>query len=329
MPASQKRLAALPEKQESHAMKTPPRSADAIADLIAVARDLRDKNGGCPWDIEQTHESLAKHLLEESSELIEVIEHGLTPATDDAFKEELGDVLFQVVIHAQLAAESGRFTFSDVARGITDKLIVRHPHVYGDVSAETPGEVLRNWEAIKAREREKKQQRGQTTSYLDGVPKILPALQRAERLGEKAARVGFDWPEDTDVRGPAGPRTAAGGPEDTDVRGPAGQNGTRMLREKINEELKELDEVTGVDQERMTEEFGDLLFALAQYGRRLGIDSEGALRKACTKFETRFRVMEGEAASRISSGEKLSADEWDRLWRFAKETVTQRGGVSS
>ena len=292
-------------------MKTPPRSTDAIADLIAVARDLRDKNGGCPWDIEQTHESLAKHLLEESSELIEVIEHGLTPATDDAFKEELGDVLFQVVIHAQLAAESGRFTFSDVARGITDKLIVRHPHVYGDVSAETPGEVLRNWEAIKAREREKKQQRGQTTSYLDGVPKILPALQRAERLGEKAARVGFDWPEDTDVRGPAG------------------QNGTRMLREKINEELKELDEVTGVDQERMTEEFGDLLFALAQYGRRLGIDSEGALRKACTKFETRFRVMEGEAASRIRSGEKLSADEWDRLWRFAKETVTQRGGVSS
>ena len=265
-------------------VKKPPQSENPIADLVAVAHDLRDRNGGCPWDIEQTHASLAKHLLEEASELIEVIEQGITPETDAAFKEELGDVLFQVVIHAQLAAEEGRFTFDDVARGIADKLISRHPHVYGDVSADTPDQVLKNWEAIKARERQKKQAR---TSYLDGVPKTLPALQRAERLGEKASRTGFDWPK--------------------------GEIGTQMLRAKISEELAELDEVSGGDQARVKEELGDLLFAVAQYGRRLGIDSEGALRHACNKFDRRFRSMETEAA-----GKDLSLDEWDVLWNQAK-----------
>ncbi|HNA79032.1 MAG TPA: MazG family protein, partial [Turneriella sp.] len=179
--------------QKNDLMKKPPQSTDPLADLLQVARDLRDKNGGCPWDLEQSHESLAKHLLEEASELIEVIEHGLTPDTDEAFKEELGDVLFQVVIHAQLAAEEGRFAFADVARTIADKLITRHPHVYGELQVADSAQVLKNWEAIKARERARKQKR---TSYLDGVPKILPALQRAERLGEKAARTGFDWVND-------------------------------------------------------------------------------------------------------------------------------------
>lgn len=265
-------------------MKIPPHSENPLADLIAVAHDLRDKNGGCPWDLEQTHTSLAKHLLEESSELIEVIEQGISPETDAAFKEELGDVLFQVVIHAQLAAEEGRFTFADVARGIADKLISRHPHVYGDASADTPEQVLRNWEAIKARERQKKQAR---TSYLDGVPKTLPALQRAERLGEKASRTGFDWPQ--------------------------GDPGTKMLRAKISEELAELDEVSAADQVRAKEELGDLLFAVAQYGRRLGIDSEGALRQACNKFDRRFRSMEIDAA-----GKNLSLEEWDVLWNRVK-----------
>lgn len=263
-----------------------------MADLIAVARDLRDKNGGCPWDLEQTHTTLAKHLLEESSELIEVIEQGITPETDAAFKEELGDVLFQVVIHAQLAAEEGRFTFSDVARFIADKLVSRHPHVYGDVSAENPEQVLKNWEAIKARERQKKQQR---TSYLDGVPKTLPALQRAERLGDKASRTGFDWPK--------------------------GEAGTQMIRVKIDEELAELDAAPAGNEEKRREELGDLLFAVAQYGRRLGIDSEGALRLACSKFENRFRHMESEAGQRISAGEDIPLAEWDDLWNRAKSTA--------
>jgi MazG family protein len=134
-------------------MKKPPQSNDPVADMLQVARDLRDKDGGCPWDLEQTHESLAKHLLEEASELIEVIEQGLNPANDEAFKEELGDVLFQVVIHAQLAAEEGRFTFADVARAVADKLITRHPHVYGELQVADSAQVLKNWEAIKARER--------------------------------------------------------------------------------------------------------------------------------------------------------------------------------
>lgn len=284
-------------------MKTPPQTPDAIADLLQVARDLRDKNGGCPWDLEQTHATLAKHLLEESSELIEVIEKGINHETDAEFKEELGDVLFQVVIHSQLATEENRFNFQDVARYIADKLISRHPHVYGqpdaihgsadpsssmntgDVTATNSKDVLKNWEAIKAREREKKQVR---VSYLDGVPKILPALQRAERLGEKASRIGFDW------------------------------NAEEEILDKIHEEVTELKAALAESTARATEELGDLLFAIAQYARRLGIDSEGALRQACSKFDKRFRAMEVEAQPQINTGKKLSGDEWDVLWKKAK-----------
>lgn len=269
-------------------MKKPPQSNDALADLLQIARDLRDKNGGCPWDLAQTHESLAKHLLEESSELIEVIEQGLSAEKDEAFKEELGDVLFQVVIHAQLAAEEGRFTFSDIARAIADKLIARHPHVYGELQLADSAAVLKNWEAIKARERERKQKR---TSCLDGVPKILPALQRAERLGEKAARTGFDWVNDA------------------------------QLWQKIHEEIREFEAAESESRQRREEELGDLLFALAQYSRRQGIDAEGALRKACAKFESRFRHMELTAGARVASGDQLTADEWDNLWRQAKREV--------
>lgn len=256
--------------------------------MLQVARDLRDKDGGCPWDLEQTHESLAKHLLEEASELIEVIEQGLNPGTDEAFKEELGDVLFQVVIHAQLAAEEGRFTFADVARAVADKLITRHPHVYGELQVADSAQVLKNWEAIKARERARKQKR---TSYLDGVPKILPALQRAERLGEKAARTGFDWVDD------------------------------RQLWGKIREEIREFEMAEKESTERREEELGDLLFALAQYSRRQGIDAEGALRKACAKFETRFRHMELTAGQRIAAGEQIPAEEWEMLWQQAKQAA--------
>lgn len=263
-------------------MKKPPQSPDAVKDLVQVARDLRDKEGGCPWDLEQTHFSLARHLVEETAELVEVIEQ--QQFSDDGFKEELGDVLFQVVIHAQLASEKGRFDFYDVARGIASKLIHRHPHVYGDVTATDAAEVLKNWEAIKARERAKKQER---TSYLDGVPKSLAALQRASRLGEKASRIGFDWA--------------------------AGDAGLSQVREKVAEELAELDDAVTEGPDRAREELGDLLFVLAQYARRLDIDPEGALRQACNKFESRFRAMESEAKP------PHTAAEWDILWNKAKE----------
>lgn len=266
-------------------MKNPPQTRDPVADLLQVARDLRDRQGGCPWDLEQTHESLARHLLEETNELIEIIEQGLSRETDEAFKEELGDVLFQVVIHAQLAEEQGRFTFADIARVISDKLISRHPHVYGELTLTDSASVLKNWEAIKARERARKQQR---SSYLDGVPKILPALQRASRLGEKAARTGFDWSSD------------------------------RQLWQKIHEEIAEFEAAQKEQPGRREEELGDLLFALAQYARRQGIDAEGALRKACAKFETRFRHMELTASARLAAGEHISETQWDRLWQQAK-----------
>lgn len=271
-------------------MKVPPQSQDALADLLQVARDLRDKNGGCPWDLEQTHASLAKHLLEEASELIEIIDAGLTPENDEAFKEELGDVLFQVVIHAQLAAEEHRFDFYDVARTIADKLISRHPHVYGELTAGDSRTVLKNWEAIKARERARKQKR---VSFLDGIPKILPALQRADRLGEKAARVGFDWQDN------------------------------QQLWQKIREELAELEAAEREGLARSEEELGDLLFVLAQYARRQKIDPESALRKACSKFENRFRLMEESAGERLAHGDYPTAEEWENLWQSAKQLLTR------
>lgn len=266
-----------------------------MTDLLQVARDLRDKNGGCPWDLEQTHESLAKHLLEEACELIEIIEQGLGPETDQAFKEELGDVLFQVVIHAQLAAEENRFDFDDVARTIADKLISRHPHVYGEWKADDARVVLKNWETLKARERARKQSR---VSFLDGVPKILPALQRADRLGEKAARVGFDWQDN------------------------------QQLWQKIREELTELEAAEQEELSHSEEELGDLLFVLAQYARRQKIDPEAALRKACTKFETRFRLIEEDIRARLAQGDHPSAEEWEVLWQNAKKRLTQNGTLS-
>lgn len=281
-------------------MKTPPVSSDALADLLQVARDLRDKNGGCPWDLEQTHATLAKHVLEEASELVEVIERGAGGAHDADFKEELGDVLFQVVIHAQLAAEEGRFTFQDVARAIADKLITRHPHVYGDLNVGDSATVLRNWEAIKARERDKKASRTNSarSSYLDGVPKILAGLQRASRLGEKAARLGFDWP--------------------------TGEEGVKAVRAKVEEELGELYSARAEGLQRSEEELGDLLFALAQYSRLLGIDPEGALRKACSKFEFRFRQMEQDLAVPLANGDKLSIETWNQAWDRAKKISAGR-----
>ena len=278
-------------------MKNPPQSENALEDLLKVAHDLRDPKDGCPWDREQTHQSLSKNLIEEAYELVEAIEN-LREGADEDFIEELGDVLFQVVLHAELASEKKRFDFQSVARRIADKLIFRHPHVYGDAVANTTQAVLQNWEQLKLREKEKKATK---TSRIDGIPAGLPALQTAHRLGEKAARSGFDWS--------------------------AGEAGLQELREKINEERQELEAARAESLERTEEELGDYLFAIAQYARRLNIDPETALRKANRKFSSRYRSMEQTLAARLNDPTLPTAQEWEAAWQAAK--ATSRSAIRS
>lgn len=213
---------------------------------------LRDPAVGCPWDREQDFASIAPYTIEEAYEVADAIERG--SMTD--LREELGDLLLQVVFHARMAEEAGLFAIDDVAAAIADKMERRHPHIFGDVRAETAGEVLANWEAIKAAEKPR-------ASAMDNVPAGFPALTRAEKLQKRAARTGFDWPD-------------AGGP-----------------RAKVAEELAELDAATTA--EAAADELGDLLFAVVNVARHKGIDPEAALRAANAKFERRFRAMEAAA----------------------------------
>jgi nucleoside triphosphate diphosphatase len=271
-------------------------SRSAIADLPAMREllglmvKLRDPVSGCPWDRVQTFESIAPYTLEEAYEVVDAIEGG-EPAK---LRDELGDLLFQVVFYAQLAAERGWFDFDGIARAIHDKLVRRHPHVFGaqaDAAPGTPAQVLVAWEELKARER-------QGAGVLADVPRALPALTRAQKLGKRAGRVGFDW---TDMR---------------DVRA------------KITEELAELDEAALEAREHagdeagpsahLVEEMGDLLFAIANWGRHVGADAEGALRAANAKFERRFASMETLARERALTLTDLTLVEWEALWQEAK-----------
>lgn len=250
----------------------------ALDDLVSLVATLRGP-GGCPWDRAQTPATMRPYLLEEAYEVVEAIDGG--EARD--LQAELGDLLFQIVLIAQMAQEAGRFSVEDVARGIHDKMVRRHPHVFvpGHVEAE-PGSVSA-WEARKATERPP------GSSALDGVPSALPALIRAHRVGEKAARVGFDWP---------------------DARG---------VREKVDEELTELDDaLAGGDPKEIVEEYGDALLAMANLGRALGLSPEDALRGASAKFEARFRLMEALAEARGARLQALDAEALDALWREAK-----------
>lgn len=257
-------------------------ATDAFTAFIEVIKKLRDPNGGCPWDLKQTHDSLKPYLVEECYEVLEAIELG-----DDAeLCKELGDVLLQSVLHAQVAADRGAFTIADVVQTVHNKMVRRHPHVFGDVTVSGAEDVLKNWEAIKQSEN------GGTTkeasrSAIGGIPKALPALIRAERLGEKAGQVDFDWPSIDSVW------------------------------EKVNEEIQELSAELGEanNTQRITEEFGDLLFALCQLGRKLEIHPEDALRAACEKFTQRFEAME---ASSKKSLRDLSLEELEALWQKAK-----------
>lgn len=262
----------------------------AVERLVEIMRRLR---AGCPWDREQDLKSLRPYLIEEAYEVLEEMDRVSAGGPWAPLAEELGDLLFQIVFHAQLATEKHHFDLADVATAIADKLERRHPHVFGDAAASGTTRVLENWAKLKAAERREKH--GHHGSVLDGVPKDAPALQRAERLTEKASRIGFDWP---------------------DVSG---------VKDKLKEELGELDEaIASKDKAAMEHELGDVFFALANLARHLEIAPEDALRAANRRFTTRFHVVErGLEAQGVPFGEATLA-QMDALWDEAKKAEKQR-----
>ena len=247
---------------------------DALARLIAVVHQLRAP-GGCPWDREQTHASLRSTMLEEAYEVLEAIDQESIPN----LREELGDVLLQVLMQAEVGRESGEFSLAEIADAVREKLIRRHPHVFGEVKVSGSAEVVRNWEALKAAEYRRE-------SALDGVQRSLPALQWAWSLQRRAANVGFDWP---------------------DLEG---------ALEKIEEELDEL-KLAETPEEREAE-FGDLLFTLVNVGRKMGINAEDALRGATGRFGARFRHMETALRADGRRLDEMPLEELDRYWESAK-----------
>ena len=263
-------------------------SHPAFARLVEIMARLRSP-GGCPWDREQTPDSLIPYLLEETYEVLEALEDGNWPE----FKEELGDLLLQIVFHAQLMAESGKFNIDDVAQAISDKLVRRHPHVFGDTQVKDAREVAQNW--VKIKEQEKKGKADQ--SVLAGVPKAAPALIQAQRLGEKASRVGFDW-------------TSAA-----------------AVFEKVREEVDELAETlqdadrSSPDPDRQEHELGDLLFVLTSLARHLDLDAESALRRASTRFGRRFRYIETQLTDKAEDIHTAPLARLEALWQAAKQTL--------
>jgi len=263
--------------------------------LVAVQEKLRAPEG-CPWDREQTHESLRTYLIEEAYEVLEALESG----NDARFAEEMGDLLLQIVFHSQIAQENGRFTISDVIREIHDKMVRRHPHVFGETHAKNSAEVLRNWEQIKSEERLSKaanpgnhagSKSARAASLLDGVSRALPATLEGFQLTRKASRIGFDW------------ENAAG------------------IFEKMDEETTELRNALSVGEPRkVEEELGDLLFATVNLARFLKVDPEIALKKASAKFSRRFRSMENLAREGGREFKNLSREEMEALWNLAKGT---------
>ena len=251
--------------------------SEPINRLLAIMARLRDPVSGCEWDRAQDFASIAPYTIEEAYEVADAIQRHDLPA----LREELGDLLLQVVFHARMAEEAGAFAFADVAQSIADKLEARHPHIFAEATTEDEPQGQR-WERLKAQERQAKG----ADSAVDGVALALPALMRAEKLQKRAARVGFDWP---------------------DTEGPA---------EKVREELQELLEAPDAEQ---LEEAGDLLFAAVNLTRKLGLDAEQALRAANAKFEARFRAMERLAGERGLAFSDLSLDEQEELWQAIKQ----------
>ncbi|HEX8909674.1 MAG TPA: nucleoside triphosphate pyrophosphohydrolase [Anaeromyxobacteraceae bacterium] len=263
-----------------------PTPADAIERLLTIMARLRAPDG-CPWDREQTMSSLRPYLLEETYEVLEAIDAG----DPREHCEELGDLLLQIVFQAQLAGEAGQFGFADVAEAISNKLVFRHPHVFGDVNVKDAEGVLKQWAALK---RQEKAAKGKGRSVLEGVPREMPALARADRLTEKASRIGFDWP---------------------DARG---------ARAKVEEELRELDEaVESGDRGAVEHELGDVLFAAANLARKLSVAPEEALRAAVGRFIERFEHVErGLERAGVDHGQ-ATLEQMDELWNEAKALEAQ------
>lgn len=270
---------------------TAPSSAHAIAldetrppleRLLALMGSLRDRDFGCPWDVEQDFASIAPYTIEEAYEVADAIDRG----DIEDLRDELGDLLFQVVFHSQIAKEGGHFVFDDVARAITDKMIRRHPHVFAEDESRTAAAQTVAWEDQKARERT---QKGRSQSLLDDVPVALPALKRAGKLTKRAARVGFDWPD------------------------------AERVFEKFEEEARELRAaIAAGDQENIAEELGDLLFVCANLARKLGVEPESALRGTNAKFDRRFRFIEETMKAEGNRIEEASLDAMEALWIEAK-----------
>lgn len=250
---------------------------EATARLLEVMNTLRRE---CPWDREQTFDSLRSNTIEETYELADAI----TDHNMEGIKEELGDLLLHVVFYSKLGEEQGAFDYADVANALCDKLVYRHPHVYGDIHANTPDEVKVNWEALKLRKKNRK------SGTLGGVPRSLPALVKAFRVGEKAASTGFDWHRREDVW------------------------------DKVKEEIAEVEaEMRSGDKANLEAEFGDLFFALVNASRLYGIDPESALERTNKKFIRRFNYMEEQAAAEGHSLHELSLEQMEELWQEAKK----------
>jgi len=292
----------MPRKRLSRPRKAPrkskkslaPNPGPAFAKLTAVMARLRAP-GGCPWDREQTHATLRTYLIEEAYEVLDALDSH----DDSKFAEELGDLLLQVLFHAQIAAEDRRFTINDVIREIHDKMIRRHPHVFGNVHAKSSADVLRNWEILKKQERAAKQAGPSSTSstsksesYIDGVPHTLPALLEGLQLTQKASRVGFDW---------------------DNVEG---------IFDKLHEETNELREVLHKNEPhaRIESELGDILFVAVNLARFLKVDPEIAMKKANAKFSRRFREMERIAREKGTTLPEVPRDQLESLWEQSKQS---------
>ena len=267
----------------------PPSSPRPIDELLAIMARLRDREAGCPWDLEQTFATIAPYTVEEAYEVADAIERGDL----GDLRDELGDLLFQVVFHARMAEEQGLFAFDDVAKAINDKMIRRHPHVFGEAGVRSSAEQTAAWEETKAAERAAK---GRDASLLDDVPAGLPALTRAVKLTKRAARVGFDWPH------------------------------IDFVLAKLEEEIGELRaEIAAGDAALAREELGDVLFVMANLARKLDIEPEDALRSTNAKFARRFQYIEAALAARGKTPEQSDLDEMDGLWNAAKAAEKRRG----
>jgi tetrapyrrole methylase family protein / MazG family protein len=299
--ASRKKLSTTNRKPASpsrnNLQQKPLSPGDWFEKLVAIQKRLRAP-GGCPWDREQTHQTLRSYLIEEAYEVLDALESG----DDEKFAEELGDLLLQVTFHSQIASEQGRFTVSDVIRAIHEKMIRRHPHVFGEKRAKDSAEVLKNWQRIKAQERQEKQPPGSSTtaqrkpeSALDGVPVAIPAALVSLQLTKKAARTGFDW-------------------EDTDG-----------IFDKLHEETTEIQHaLKAEDPAKIEEEIGDLLFAAVNLARFVNVDPEIALKNSNAKFVRRFHEMERIAEESGRKFEDVPRTEKEVLWNSAKNSEQSR-----